>query len=167
MRLIIPEDSAYVYALRTDPAYNSHLSTVSGSIEDQAAWIRAYKSREAAGEEYYFVIERHSGCACGLVRLYGFAGDSFTWGSWILDHNKPPKAALESAVLIYQAAFEALGCARAVFEVRRGNMRTLAFHARFGAQQTGEDETSLYFVYTAKQFLRDKTKFLEILRAGQ
>lgn len=166
LRLITPEDARYVYALRKNPTYNAHLSEISGTVADQVAWIKAYKIREAAGLEYYFVIERNDRIPCGLVRLYNFTADRFTWGSWILDHNKPPKAALESALLIYQVAFEGLGVADAVFEVRKENMHTQAFHRRFGAQQTGEDETNCYFIYTYKQFADDKAKFLRALESS-
>ena len=47
LRLIRPADADYVHALRTDPAYNRHLSEVRGTAEDQRRWIEAYKAREA------------------------------------------------------------------------------------------------------------------------
>ena len=52
------------------------------------------------------MIERKDGTRCGLVRLYDFDVESFTWGSWILDESKPRKAALESAVLSLAIGFE-------------------------------------------------------------
>ena len=51
LRLVTPDDAAYLHALRTDPHYNAHLSPVSGTIEDQRAWIDRYKQREAEGTE--------------------------------------------------------------------------------------------------------------------
>ena len=87
------------------PADNVHLSKVTGTVGDQRRWIADYKAREAAGREFYYVIARSDGTRCGLVRLYDIGPDRFTWGSWILDHNKPPKAALESAVRIYDIGF--------------------------------------------------------------
>ena len=109
LRLIRPEDADYVQALRTDPAYNRHLSEVRGTAEDQRSWIEGYKAREADLRELYYVIERKDGTRCGLVRLYDIRADSFTWGSWILDYNKTRKAALESAVLSFGIGFEELG----------------------------------------------------------
>jgi len=153
LRLIEPSDAEYVYGLRTDPAMNTHLSEVRGIAEDQRNWIIGYKNRERAGTEYYYVIERLSdGERCGLVRLYDIASDSFTWGSWMLDGNKPPKAALESAVQIYRIGFGLLGCNRAVFDVRKDNLRTLAFHRRFGAEEIGADYINAYFEYSRQQF---------------
>lgn len=164
LRLVQPEDALYIHGLRTDPTYNGHLSTVTGTVEDQRSWIEAYKTREAAGSEYYFVIERKDGVRCGVVRLYDITGGQFTWGSWILDHNKPRKAALESAMLIYRYGFEVLGLSRSVFEVRRENENTLAFHRRLKATQTHEDEHEIFFVYSRAQFDATKDAYLSILK---
>lgn len=164
LRLVTAEDADYIHGLRTDPTYNTHLSTVTGTVEDQRRWIEAYKAQEAAGKEYYYVIERRDdGQRCGVVRLYGVEGDHFTWGSWILDANKPPKAALESAVLIYEVGFHHLGLSQAIFDVRRDNVRTLAFHRRFGASETGRDDVNVYFDYTRARHDADREQQLAVL----
>lgn len=152
LRLVEPEDAAFIHGLRTDPAYNAHLSPVTGTVADQAAWIAGYKAREAAGTEFYYIIERRDGVPCGAVRLYGITQDSFTWGSWILNTDKPPKAALESALLIYEIGFDRLGKPRAVFDVRLDNERVLQFHRRFGAIETGRDAENLYFELSRARF---------------
>lgn len=163
LRLITPDDTSYVQSLRTDPTYNRHLSAVLGTLEDQRRWIAGYKARESEGREFYYVIERRDGMRCGLVRLYDIGDDSFTWGSWILDANKPRKAALESAFLIYRIAFEQLKLQRAEFDVRRDNEKTLQFHRRFGAKQTHESEQDIYFVYERTTFEADRTSFARII----
>ena len=163
LRLIQPEDAVFVHGLRVDPGYNRHLSEVRGTAEDQRRWIERYKAREAAGAELYYIIERHDGTRCGTVRLYDITQDSFTWGSWILDQNKTRKAALESAVLIYRAAFELLGLTEARFDVRCDNTNTLAFHRRFGATQTHEDAQDIFFVYPRARFEADRAAHLAIL----
>lgn len=164
LRLIEPDDAAYVHSLRTNPLYNSHLSKVTGTVEDQRQWIEGYKAREAARQEFYYVIERKDGTRCGLVRLYDMEADSFTWGSWILDENKPRKAALESALLIYQIGFVGLHRVCAIFEVLNENSHTLAFHRRFGALETDRDELNTYFEYTLARFESDKTAHFSILK---
>ena len=164
LRRVLPDDDAYIHGLRMDPAYNRHLSAVTGTVEDQRRWIEAYKAREVAGTEVYFVITRKDGTRCGVVRIYGITGDQFTWGSWILDAHKPPKAALESAVLIYKYGFEVLALAKSVFDVRRDNERTLAFHRRFGATETGEDNLNIYFELTRASFNADLPTHLSALQ---
>jgi len=163
LRLIEPDDAAYVYGLRTDPAYNIHLSAVQGTAADQRRWIEGYKAREAELHELYYVIERRDNVPCGLVRLYDITNESFTWGSWILDRNKPPKAALESAMLIYRVGLCQLDIPKAAFEVRRDNDHTIAFHRRFGATQTDETSVDLFFEYTKSQFMAAQPGFMAIL----
>gem|GEM_PF-5870121 len=54
LRLIDFADAAYIHRLRGDPALNRHLSPVQGTVADQERWIAAYKTREAAGGEFYY-----------------------------------------------------------------------------------------------------------------
>lgn len=145
IRPILMSDAEYVFSLRTNPSLNKHLSTAPASVSAQEKWIEAYKHREKLGQEYYFIVERVDGIRCGVVRVYDVAEDQFTWGSWILDENKPPKAALDCAILVYRFGFRSLGLSRAVFDVRVDNQRTLAFHDRFGAVRTGSDAHNVYY----------------------
>jgi RimJ/RimL family protein N-acetyltransferase len=137
---------------------------VRGSVEDQRRWIEVNKDRETAGRDFYYILERRDGTCCGSVRLYDITEDSFTWGSWILDHNKPQKAALESAVLVYDVGFTRLGCSCAVFEVRASNTHTENFHRRFGAVETHREEQDIFFTYRRSQFETDRDGYLDILK---
>lgn len=163
LRLIEETDAAYVHALRVNPAYNTHLSAVTGDVKDQAAWIRAYKSREAAGQEYYFIIERHDGTRCGTVRLYDISGDTFTWGSWILDHNKTRKAALESTFLSFGFGFLVLDLSKALVDVRADNCHALAIYQRLGMSELRRDDQDIYLTYPRSRFEADRAGFLSIL----
>jgi hypothetical protein len=163
-RFIRPDDADYVYGLRTNPTYNTHLSKVEGTVDEQRRWIEAYKAREAEFREFYYVIERMDGIRCGLVRLYNITKESFTWGSWILDHNKPSKAALESAFLIYKIAFKYLNINHAKFDVRRDNAHTLSFHRKFGAIEVSESEEDIYFIYSSEMFDQDMKRFTSLLK---
>ena len=163
LRLIQPEDAAYVHSLRNNPAYNTHLSTVTGTVDDQRTWIKDYKSREAHGQEFYYVIERKDGTRCGLVRLYDIEAESFTWGSWILDENKPRKAALESAVLSFGIGFGALGMHSANVDVRVANEHAAAFYRRLGMVETHQTNQDIFFSYTREQFKTERTHHLKQL----
>ncbi|MEI4231625.1 GNAT family N-acetyltransferase [Roseovarius sp. D22-M7] len=165
LRLVAPPDAAFIHALRTDPAYNAHLSPVTGTVADQQAWITAYKAREAAGQEFYYIIERQDGVPCGTVRLYGITQDSFTWGSWILNADKPSGAALESALLSFSVGFEGLGLSRADIDVRRDNARAISFYRRFGMTETGADSENLYFELTGARFAALSASLREQLEA--
>jgi len=155
LRLVRPGDAAFVHGLRCDPAYNTHLSAVTGTVDDQRAWILRYLEREAAGQEIYCVIERIDGLPCGLVRLYDIADDQFTWGSWILNADKPQKAALESAVLSFGLGFRQLNLPVAYVDVRIHNAKARAFYSRLGMQELRRDEQDIYFVYHRAMFEKD------------
>ena len=163
LRLIQPDDAEYVHGLRTDPAYNSHLSEVRGTADDQQQWIEAYKLREARTLELYYIIERRDGTPCGTVRLYDIQPDRFTWGSWILDHNKPPKAALESAILSFGVGFEVLGLQRAIVDVRIANTHAEAFYHRLGMIELNRTDQDIGFVYSRARFEADRAGYLAIL----
>lgn len=163
LRLVTPDDAGYVLQLRQNPRYNAHLSPVTGTVADQRAWIDAYKRREAEGREAYYIIERRDGTPCGTVRLYDIEGDRFTWGSWILDANKPPKAALESAVLSFGLGFGSFGCSIADIDVRKENFHAGAFYRRFGMTRVGADDLNVYFTYSRDRFLADRPRHMALL----
>lgn len=162
LRLITPDDAEYVHQLRTDPAYNAHLSQVRGTMEDQRRWIEAYKAREIERRELYYVIERQDGVRCGLVRLYEITPESFTWGSWILDSNKPRKAALESAVLSFGVGFDGLSLKSAFVDVRRDNDKALAFYRRLNMTELRQDDRDIFFIYPRERFEADRQGFVAI-----
>lgn len=159
LRLIQPEDAAYVHSLRTNCVYNKHLSEVRGTVENQCQWIEAYKGREATCDELYYIIERNDGTACGTVRLYDINKESFTWGSWILDQNKPRKAALESATLSFGVGFLGLGKNRAKVDVRKDNKHAEAFYRRLGMIETHQTEQDIFFIYTRARFEADRAGY--------
>ncbi len=168
LRLIQPDDADYVYALRKDPTYNQYLSKLRGTVDDQRRWIEGCKTREAAGSEFYYVVERRDdGRRCGLVRLYDIGTDHFTWGSWILDHNKPPKAALESAVLSFGAGFDLQGMTHSLVDVRRANAHAEAFYRRFGMVEIDADAQDIFFTYSRETFLRDRPSHLAVLTGAK
>ena len=163
LRLIKPDDAAYVHGLRTNPLCKSYLSKVTGTVQDQRAWIEGYQAREAAGQEFYYVIERKDGMRCGLVRLYDFDVKSFSWGSWVLDENKTRKAALESAILSFGVGFDALGVQLANVDVRVANEHAAAFYRRLGMVETHRTDQDIFFNYTREQFDTNRTHHLKYL----
>lgn len=167
LRLVVPEDAGYLHNLRLDARYNTHLSSVTGTVCDQENWIREYKGREAEAIEYYYVIERRKDLQrCGLVRLYGISADHFTWGSWILDENKPHKAALESAVLSFKVGFHHLGLDVAEIDVRNDNFKARAFYERLGMTYLRHDHRDSFYEYTNARFTRDIEHHMQVIKAA-
>jgi RimJ/RimL family protein N-acetyltransferase len=163
LRLIEPSDAKYVHDLRTNTSYGKYLSPVTGGIIDQEYWIKAYKAREARREEFYYVIQRRDSVRCGLVRLYDITTNSFTWGSWILDYNKPPKAALESALLSFGVGFDLLGLTRASVDVRIENQHARNFYHRLGMTESHRTSQDIFFNYTRDRYHADRDRLFSIL----
>lgn len=145
LRLITKEDASFVLSLRANDTYNAYLSAVFPHMNEKQAWLAQYQAAEAAGKEFCFIIERLDGTACGTVRVFDLKGDSFSWGSWILNQDKTLYAAIESALLVYRFGFEHLGCNQSHFAVMTDNARVLSFHEKMGAKKAGEDALDSFY----------------------
>lgn len=157
LRLVTPDDAQYIHGLRTNPIYNQHLSPVVGTAVDQRAWLERYKDREAKGQEFYYLAERlDDNTPCGLIRLYELTDSSFTWGSFLMDSNKPPKGALECAVLSFEVGFERLDLQNASISVRASNERAINFYHRFGMIKASVDARDCYFKLSRESFRSDR-----------
>jgi hypothetical protein len=163
LRLARPADADYIFSLRTDPSLNQHLSPAPLSSESQQRYLESYLVREENGQEYYFIIENKAlARPCGTIRIYDIREDSFCWGSWILDSTKPRLAALESALFIYDFGMGLLRFPASHFDVRRDNVKVIAFHMRFGARVTSEDELNIYFRLDSEDLLRVLPQLLRL-----
>ncbi|WP_417748809.1 GNAT family N-acetyltransferase [Rosistilla oblonga] len=147
LRLCKESDAEFTLELRMNPSLNKHLSSVDNSIHQQRSWIKQYKNREAAGEEFYFIIE-HDNAPVGTVRIYDFKDDSFCWGSWIIMPGTSTKAAISSVQLVYRIGFEILQFPSCHFDVRKDNKSVNRFHSRMGAQVTGEERDLIFYRIT-------------------
>lgn len=158
IRFVEEFDAEFILGLRLDKKYNQFLSDVNPDIQAQKDWIKKYKNDEIEKKQFYFIIERNDGIPCGTVRIYDIQGESFCWGSWILNGEKTRYAALESAFLIYQFGFDVLGLNRSHFDVRKGNDKVISFHKKMGAVKISEDDLNEYFHISKEAVLQAKQK---------
>lgn len=154
-------------SLRLDANRNRYLSTVENDVQAQRQWINNYLSHERLKKEYYFVITEKSGERLGTVRVYDFQDDSFSWGSWIMRPGNPSYAAIESALCVYEFAFGTLGFTRCHFEVRKENLKVIAFHTRFGAIIVGNDDLNYHFELSGSDYVAVRTKYAKYLNMEQ
>lgn len=158
IRLVEESDAEFILKLRLDERYNKFLSDVNPDVQAQRDWIKKYKNDEVRKKQFYFIIERNDNIPCGTVRIYDIQGDSFCWGSWILNENKTRYAAIESAFLVYKFGFDTLGLRKSHFEVRKGNERVISFHKKMGAVKISEDELNEYLNISKEAVLEAKQK---------
>jgi len=165
-RFVEESDAAFIYGLRKNPDYNKYLSAVDDGIEKQITWIRKYKEKEKAKQEYYYIIHRKDNdLPIGTVRLYDFIPQesSFCWGSWILNENKTKYAALESAIMIYDFAFFELGYNRCHMDIRKGNKKVIEFHKKFGVRIINESEIDYFGHYFKEDYLKIRENIVHII----
>ena len=136
-----PPDAEFILSLRLDPRRGAHLSPTDPDLDAQRRWLKAYAGDPS---QVYFIVEDGDHTPVGTVRLYDPQGQSFCWGSWILNGDAPPSSAVESTLMVYAFAL-ACGFTAAHFDVRRGNEKVWQYHERFGATRTGEDELDFYY----------------------
>lgn len=158
-RFVNETDAGFILELRTNKGKARYISEVDANLEKQEEWIQRYKLREFEKCEYYFVILTACGVPVGLVRLYDFVEESFCWGSWILKDDAPIYAAIESALTVYEIAFNDLGFVKSHFDVRKANLNVVKFHKRFGATIESEDELNYYFIYTLESYKEMRMKY--------
>lgn len=163
LRLVEIDDAPYIHGLRTNPRFAQYLSAVTGTVADQQSWLSEYKKREGQLKELYYIIERNDGTPCGTVRLYAIKKKSFTWGSWILDDSKPPKAALESALLSFEVGFSMLNCTMAHVDVRAENEHAASLYRRMQMDEVRQTATDIYFEYRREVYLRHRPEYRAIL----
>lgn len=167
LRLVEFEDSSYITSLRIPHTGNNFISKGSSSIPQQCKWITDYKIREANQAEYYFIVENYHKERIGTVRLYNFSHGLFHWGSWILGPNKPSKAALESLILSMGFAFEALSFDTGIVSVHPLNTKAISIYKRFKMFELGALNKQILFLYSKKQYLAYKDRYISILMSNE
>ncbi len=164
LRLIKEEDAPFLLSLRLNETLNKHLSKVDNNLTNQIEWIKHYKIREQERLEFYFIITSQDNQPLGTVRLYDFQGSSFCWGSWIIKEKSPTFTAIESALSIYEFAFNVLSFKSSHFDVRKDNTKVIKFHKNFGAKETSEDINNFYFKITKEDYEIKREKYKKFFK---
>ena len=161
LRLVELGDACEIVRLRSLEKSQVYLSASVLTEEAQREWINQYKARESLGSEYYFMLCRN-GTPCGTIRLYDIAGDSFQWGSWIIEPGQAPTIAPASCVLIYDFGFQSLNKQAAYLQVRLGNASVLRFHQFCGARVEREDAEQTHLIYQRHVYDGFRSKLLRL-----
>ena len=108
VRFVREDDAEFIVALRTNAHNARYIHDTDASVEAQRAWIRNYKVREAAGEEYYLLFEVE-GVPQGVYRIYKRYDDWCVTGSWVFSPDAQRNAALKAMIITHEIVFEELG----------------------------------------------------------
>ena len=123
-------DAAFITELRCNPKLNSYINSTSSLVEDQVAWLERYFKRP--GDWYFIIVDRGSDRQEGAIGIYDYdpVDQVAEWGRWIIRPGS--LAAVESALLIYRAAFESLTLKAVFCRTVADNKRVVTFHDSTG-----------------------------------
>ena len=160
LRLVEESDAEFIVDIRTDSSKSKFISFTNSNIEEQKKWIREYKNREKAEEEFYYIAIDENDEKFATYRLYNKNNNSIEVGSFV---SKPfYKIALNVIkvdVILKTYVFEVLGYNSLNFEVRKNNKSVIIYHNKFKPQLTKEDDLNYYFKLEKDSFFANKNKF--------
>ena len=162
LRLAEYEDAQFIFRLRTDPNLNKNISKTIGTIDDQVKWLEAYKKREKAGLEYYFITEDFSGNKMGTTRIYNTGNHFFTLGSWVFLREAPHGYAIKADIITKGFGFESLDYINCRFDVRKENQTVIKYHKLFNPSLIDEDNLNYYFELSRENFLNNKLRIINL-----
>jgi acetyltransferase-like isoleucine patch superfamily enzyme len=158
LRLVEVEDAEFILRLRTDAKLSRYISRTEPDIDVQVRWIEQYKSREEAGQEYYYIAEDQNGNRFGTIRIYNFNENSFEIGSWLFLPNSPLGMAVKAQFIGFETGFDILNAEYCRLEVRKKNTSVLRYFQEFEKVLVREDELNYYFTLTRVNFLKRRSE---------
>lgn len=137
LRPVQVSDAEFILRLRNLPHVEGTVGDTVPQVTEQRRWIETYFNRP---DDYYFIIESLHGQPWGTIGINNFSETSAEWGRWIIMPGI--MAALPSAVLVHQLAFDHFGLSELRGEVVSSNSKVLSFHRRFGCKEVRTDRQS-------------------------
>lgn len=162
VRLVEESDTPFILSLRTDKWLTRFIHQTDDNENKQQEWIRDYKTREAAGKEYYFIYSK-DGKPFALNRIYNINGTSCTSGSWLSVPGTPLELSIPTALINRDIMFDIIGLNEDNFDVRKGNLKVQKFHLMTGSVKTGETDLDILYRATPKTHKKGKQSILKLL----
>ena len=150
VRLVDEDDAEFIYTLRTNSKLSRYISHTDERLENQVEWIKKYKIREAACQEYYFMF-LYEGVRLGVVRVYDIEKDHFTQGSWVFSPEAPLGSSVLGNVIGSEMGFDIPGMEYFLSDVRKGNSPhkyVRVYHPEIVA----EDDENVYYKLSKERF---------------
>ena len=163
VRLVREEDAEFIVNLRTDEKLARYLHATDGSVDKQVEWIKQYKIREAAGEDYYFIYDK-DGQTIGVNRIYDIKYDQeqVTAGSWICKADG--MLSIYTIMILRDIIFDLMGAKYDYFDVRKGNKKVQRLHEMCGANKVSSDELNYYYCLTKEAYKQNKEQILKLIK---
>tara|TARA_B110000014_G_scaffold83645_1_gene57257 strand:+ start:236 stop:826 length:591 start_codon:yes stop_codon:yes gene_type:complete len=162
LKLVSLDDAKYIYKLRTNKKLSRYLNPTSSILINQINWMKLYFKRNKKNLEYYFkfqIKKNRKFKTFGIARVIKLSKKSFSFGSWIIEPNKPNWLAIECALAIYEFAFILKKFNKNKMWIDLRNKKIIKFHKSMGAIETKRDKKQVYVDLSKKNYLKLKKKF--------
>jgi len=131
LRPVQMEDAAFIVWLRNQDYVIGWVGDSAPDVVSQQKWLESYFEREG---DCYFVIETLGGVPLGTNGLYGITGKRGEWGRYII--RPEVQAAVSSAILIFDLAFEKLELRELLARCVSTNLTVRSLVKKYGFRQT-------------------------------
>jgi RimJ/RimL family protein N-acetyltransferase len=123
------DDAVFIVGLRNTENNALFINKTSTDVSKQIKWMRnEYKDTSS----FYFIILDKEKKPIGTISLYNVSTFYAEFGRWIC--NGSALESLESALLVYQYAFDVLGLKTVYTRTLADNHKVVSFHRKFGAK---------------------------------
>lgn len=164
VRLVDEQDADFIVELRTDEKLGRFIHATDDDTDKQKEWIKAYKTRESRGTDYYFMFERPAGVKIGVCRIYDIHENDFTIGSWVFSPDAPMGAAVLGDIITREIAFELFPDSVLLFDVKKENLNVNRYQAFYKPELISEDDDTYYYRCFRSNFEKYKQRFLRMLK---
>lgn len=134
LRPVRMEDAEFIVWLRNLEHARGRVGDSAADTGSQEKWLKSYFARPG---DYYFIIETAGGIPVGAYGIYDVTGSSAESGRWIIRPDAP--AAIPSAFLAFEIAFEKLKLTELRVKTVSTNQPVLSLNKKFGFRQTKVD----------------------------
>ena len=160
LNLVDISDAEFILSLRLDKKRAIYLSETAPSLEKQVEWINAYKAREKAGLEYYYLASE-DGKKVGTVRIYNINRFSCTGGSWLFNRSVSSNSAILCDIMINDLIFNDLNRNIVLFDVCKNNKRVISYHELKNPVFYFEDDVKYYMMLTRSAWYDARRRIFE------
>ncbi len=155
LRYVEKKDAEFILKLRQNELLNKYISKTDIEINQQIRWIEEYKEREAYKKEFYFIIEnKETNENYGTVRIYNILNEKATFGSFILDKNRPDNSVYKVIDLALDFAFKDLRVNEIYLDVIKENKKAIYVYKKYGFKYIGEDNIAEFYKIYRKDFTK-------------
>lgn len=128
MRSVVPDDAEATYAMRMDKDKVRYMHKISGTVEDQRAYIVNQNKKQG---DYLFLVLDKQGNPIGMRGIYDVKEDSAESGRTIGYGNAFQN--MEALLLGFDFAFETLGVCKVFMDAAADNSSVRGIQQQIGA----------------------------------